>query len=144
MLQEALWDVDEEICAGGHLIKSLRFADDQATITCLVECFQDMMARMNDNAESFGMKINIKRTQVMKTSKSPWKEFTIMLGGKELAQVKQFTYLGSIVTQEGDCGRDIRTRIASVYFWRNWLPVTCFLYQPKIDAICSIFNLSVL
>ena len=38
MLQEALWDVDEGICAGGHLIKSIRYADDQATIPCLVEC----------------------------------------------------------------------------------------------------------
>ena len=35
-----------------------------------------------------------------------------MLGRKELAQVKQFTYLGSIITQDGDCGRDIRMRIA--------------------------------
>ena len=36
-----------------------------------------------------------------------------MLGGKELTEVEQFTYLGSIITQEGDYGRDIRTRIAS-------------------------------
>ena len=50
----------------------------------------------------------------MKISKSPGKEFTIMLGGKELAQVKQFTYLGSIITQEGDRGRDICKRIAHV------------------------------
>ena len=96
------------------MIKPVRFADDQATIASLVEGHQDMMARMNDNAESFGMKINIKRTQDMKISKSPGKKFTIMLGGKEMAQVKQFTYLGSIITQEGDCGRDIHTRIASV------------------------------
>ena len=46
-----------------------------------------MMARMNDNAESFGMKINIKTTQVMKISKSPGEEFMIMLGRKELARV---------------------------------------------------------
>ena len=46
--------------------KSVRFADDQAKIATLVQGLQDMMARMNDNAESFGMKINIKRTQVMK------------------------------------------------------------------------------
>ena len=95
------------------MIKSVRFADDRAAIASLVEGLQDMTARMNDNAESFGMKINIKRTQDMKISKSPGKKFTIMLGGKELAQVKQFTYLGSIITQESDCGRDIRTRIAS-------------------------------
>ena len=79
------------------MIKSVRFADDQTTrrpdlqtttIASLVEGLQDMMARMNYNAESFRMKINIKRTRVMKISKSPGEEFTIMLGGKELAQVE--------------------------------------------------------
>ena len=79
------------------MIKSVRFADSQATIASLVEGLQNMTARMNDNAESFGMKINIKRTQVMGISKSPGEEFTIMLGGKELAEVKQFTYRGSIL-----------------------------------------------
>ena len=49
-----------------RLIKSVRFADDQATIASLVEGLLDTMARMNDNGESFGMKTNIKRTQVMK------------------------------------------------------------------------------
>ena len=111
-LRKAPRDVDEGICVGVHLIKSVRFADDHATIVSLVKGLQDMMARMNHNADSFGMKINIKRTQLMKISKSLEKEFTIMLGVNELAQVKQFTHLGSIITQEGDCGRDIRTRIA--------------------------------
>ena len=35
-----------------------------------------------------------------------------MMGGKELTQVKKFTFLEGIITQEGDCGRDIRTKIA--------------------------------
>ena len=49
----------------------------------------------------------------MKISKSPGEEFTFMLGGKELAaQIKQLTYVGRIIIQEGDCGRDIRMRIA--------------------------------
>ena len=112
-LREAIWDEDEKLCVGGHLIKSVRFADSQATIASLVEGLQNMTARTNDNAESFGMKINIKRTQAMEISKSPREEFTIILGGKELARVKQFTYLGSIITQASDCGRGIRTRIAS-------------------------------
>ena len=34
MIRVALWDVDEGICVGGHLIKSVRFADDQASIAC--------------------------------------------------------------------------------------------------------------
>ena len=46
------------------------------------------MTRMNDNAESFGVKINTKKAKVMRINhESPGLEFTIMLGGKELAQV---------------------------------------------------------
>lgn len=37
---------------GGHLIKSVRFADEQTTIASSVEGLQDMMTRMNDTAES--------------------------------------------------------------------------------------------
>ena len=32
----------------------------------------------------------------------------------------------------------------SMYFWRNWLHVACFLFQQKIDTVCFIFNLPVL
>lgn len=46
----------------------------------------------------------------MKISKSLGEEFMTMMGGKELTQVKKFTFLEGIITQEGDCGRDIRTR----------------------------------
>ena len=45
------------------MIESLRFADDQATIASLVDGLQDMITRMNDTAESFGMKIDIKKTK---------------------------------------------------------------------------------
>ena len=69
MLREALWDPDEGICVGRHLIKSLRFTDDQATIASSVKGLQDMMTRMNDTAESFGMKTNTKKTKVMKIGK---------------------------------------------------------------------------
>ena len=124
------------------MIKPVRSADDQATIASLVKGLQDMTARMNDNAESFGMKINIKRTQDMKISKSPGKKFTIMLGGKELAQVKQFTYLGSIITQEGDCGRDIRTRIESAKdafsAWKELLTKSCSLTMRKCLIVKSL------
>ena len=40
MLREALCDVDEGICVGGHLSKSVRFADDQATIASSCRVFK--------------------------------------------------------------------------------------------------------
>ncbi|XP_015763039.1 PREDICTED: uncharacterized protein LOC107342095 [Acropora digitifera] len=91
-----------------------------------------------------GLKINTKKTKVMKISKSVGEEFMTMMGGKELTQVKQFTFLGGIITQEGDCGRDIRTRIAcakDAFFARKELRMKSFsLTLRKHPAISLVWS----
>ena len=59
------------------MIKSVRFADDQATMVSSVEGLQDMITRMNNTAKSFCIKINTKKTKVMspgRNLRSCWEE----------------------------------------------------------------------
>ena len=87
------------------------------------------------------MKINTKKTKVKKISKSLGEEFMTMIGGRELTQVKQFTFLGGIITQEGDCGRDIRTRIACAKDARKELLMKSFsLTLRKHPAISLVWS----
>jgi len=51
---------------GGKLIKALRFADDQAMVTGKEDDLQRMMNRLNKTTTEYGMKINTKKTKVMK------------------------------------------------------------------------------
>ena len=60
MLRDALNSMNEGIRVGGHLIKTVRFADDQATLASSVKGLQRMMGKMQENAVEYDMKINVK------------------------------------------------------------------------------------
>ena len=60
MLRDALNSMNEGIRVGGHLIKTVRFADDQATLANSVKGLQLMMGKMQENAREYDMKINVK------------------------------------------------------------------------------------
>ena len=72
-----------------------------------------MMDRLNTTSKKYGMKINIKKTKVMKISKKEEETtLNIQIEGKEIEQVKEFCYLGSSITTDAKCHREIRRRIA--------------------------------
>ncbi len=57
------------------------------------------------------MKINIKKTKVMKVSKVEG-EVNITINGTRVEQVKSFKYLGHTMTEDGRCETEIKCRIA--------------------------------
>ena len=104
MLRDALSGVNEGIRVGGHLIKTVRFADDQATLASSVKGLQLMMGKMLESVGEYDMKINIKKTKVKKICKRPGEEFTIFLEGRQLSQeLLHFNYLRSLNSQDGSC-----------------------------------------
>ena len=50
MLRDALSCVNESIRVGGHLINTVRFADDQATLASSVKGLQLKMGKMQESA----------------------------------------------------------------------------------------------
>ena len=54
--------MNEGIRVGGHLIKTVRFADDQATLATSVEGLQLMMDKMQETVEEYRKMINVKKT----------------------------------------------------------------------------------
>ena len=96
--------MNEGIRVGGHLIKTVRFADDQATLASSVKGLQLMMGKMQENAGEYDMKINVKKTKLKEISKRPGEEFTNFLEGKQLSQESShFNYFGSLITRDGSC-----------------------------------------
>ena len=47
----------------------------------------------------------------MKISNRPGEKFMIFRKGKQLSQESQFNYLGSLITQDGSCEKEITSRI---------------------------------
>jgi len=70
--------------------------------------------KVGKQAARLGLVINSDKTQVMAISKDA-KQLKIQLDGKDLQQVKEFVYLGGVVTEDGRCDADIKRRIGLTY-----------------------------
>jgi hypothetical protein len=57
------------------------------------------------------MEMNVEKTKVMRISRQP-SSVTIMIDQKQLENVECFKYLGSILTNDGRCMCEIKSRIA--------------------------------
>jgi len=112
MMMEAMEGIDEGIKVGGKLLKDVRFADDQGMIAGTEKGLQKSMDSLNTTADKYGMKINIKKTKVMRVSKKIGGKVKIEINGNRIEQVKSFKYLGSTITEDGRCESEIKIRIA--------------------------------
>ena len=100
LIQEALQYQRSGIVIGGRTVKSVRFADD-TVLLANSECeLQEMLSSLNDVVEDYGMKINEKKTKVMKISRNSQEGVNIHIKGKKLEEVNQYKYLGSILDSE--------------------------------------------
>ena len=57
------------------------------------------------------MNINIKKTKVMRVSKQGGVNVHIVLNAERIKQVAQFCYLGSLITYNSSCSKEIKARI---------------------------------
>ncbi|KAG1715012.1 Multidrug resistance-associated protein 4 [Nymphon striatum] len=112
MIQDALHEMDVGVSIGGRSVKAVRFADDTALVASSVSDLQMMMDKLNASVELYGMRINEKKTKVMKITRYQYEVINITLKGRKLEQVRQYKYLGSILDDEGKCTKDVKARIA--------------------------------
>ena len=72
---------------------------------------QGIIDKLTEIGRCYGMEMNVEETKVMRISRqqSPVK---IMIDQKQLENVECFKYLGSILTNDGRCTCEIKSRIA--------------------------------
>jgi len=75
---------------GGMLIKAIRFKDDQAMVSHTVRGLQVIMDALQDTSEKYNMRINTKKTKIMKMSTVERRTMKITVNGQNLERVKQF------------------------------------------------------
>ena len=111
MITEALENNSDGIKIGGELVAAVRYADDQAMMSHTNAGLQRIMDALNDAGTDYGMKINIKKTKLMRISKQPGKVVKLFIDGYQIEQVSSFCYLGSIITEDGRSEKEIKCRI---------------------------------
>ena len=106
----------------GRLVNNLRFADDINLMETSPDDLQAVTDHVNQQAARLGLVINIDKTKVMAVGDEHTK-LHIQINGKELEQVKEFVYLGCVVSDDGRSIADIRRRIGLTYAAFNKLGI---------------------
>ena len=97
---------------GGVNITNVRYADDTVVISDSEEKLQNLMNVVVAESEKKGLLINRKKSFCLVFSKTlPVPQCNVQVNGEMLEQVAEFTYLGSTVTSDGRCEKEIKRRI---------------------------------
>jgi hypothetical protein len=89
----------------------VKYADDLVLLAREENVLQDMVDRLIEIGRRYGMEMNVEKTKVMRSSRQP-SPMKIMIDRKQLENVEYFNYLGSIITNDARCTREIKSRIA--------------------------------
>ena len=88
-------------------INNLRCADDTIFMAESNEELKSLLMKMKEESEKVGLKLNIQKTKIMASGPiTSWQ-----IDGETMKTVTNFIFLGSKVTVDGDCGREIKRRL---------------------------------
>ena len=94
-------------------MRELLFADDSALVAHSAEEIQKIVDAFSDASKKFGLKINIKKTEVLYQPNSiRTREEDIVVDGNKLNSVLEFTYLESPISSNGCIDDEIQRRMA--------------------------------
>ena len=95
------------------LMRELLFADASALVAHSAEEMQNIVDAFSNASKKFGLKINIKKTEVLyQPNSTRTREEDIMVDGNKLNSVLEFTYLGSTISSDGCIDDEIQRRMA--------------------------------
>ena len=96
---------------GGQIIHTVKYADDLVLLAKEEKVLQDMIDKLIETRGCYGMEMNVEKTKVMGISKQMF-PVKIMIDQKQLENMESFKYLGSMLTNDGRCMCEIKSRIA--------------------------------
>ncbi len=88
----------------------LMYADDIVFTAASQEGLQNIVNAFCQALSRAGMRINLKKTVVMHCGKAPLK-INVAIGSHELEQVKEFKYVGTIVTERAQMDTELESRM---------------------------------
>ena len=85
-------------------IDNLRCADDTTLMAEHEEELKSLLMKVKEESEKVGLKLNIQKTKIMAFGPiTSWK-----IDGETMETVKNFIFLGSKITADGDCSHEIK------------------------------------
>ena len=91
----------------GRNINNLRYADDNTFMTESKEELKSLLMKVKEESEKVGLKLNIQKTKI--TASGPSTSWQI--DGETVETVRDFIFLGSKITADGDCSHEIKRHL---------------------------------
>ena len=88
----------------GRNINNLSYADDTTLLAESKEKLKNLLMRVEEESEKAGLKLNIQKMKIMASSPiTKWQ-----IDGETMETVTDFIFLGSKITEDGDCSHEIK------------------------------------
>ena len=85
-------------------INKLRYADDTTLMAESEEELKSLLMKVKKESEKAGLKLNIQKMKIMASGPiTSWQ-----IDGKTVETVADFVFLGSEITEDGDCSHEIK------------------------------------
>ena len=103
-MKAGLEEAEAAIKNAGRNINSLRYADYTALMAEIEEELKSLLMKVKEESEKAGLKLNILKTKIMVLGPIPsWQ-----IDGETMEKVRDFIFLGSKITTDGDCSHEIK------------------------------------
>ena len=88
-------------------INNPRYADDTTLMAESKEELKHLLMKVKEESEKVGLKLNIQKTKTMASGPiTSWQR-----DGETVETVADFVFLGSKITEDGDCSHEIKRRL---------------------------------
>ena len=85
----------------------LRYADDTTLLEESEEGIKSLLMKVKEESGKVGLKLNIQKTKIMASGPiTSWE-----IDGEIVETVSGFIFLGSKITADGDCSRELKRRL---------------------------------
>ena len=85
-------------------INNLRYADDNTLMAESKEALKSLLMKVKEESEKFGLQLNIQKMKIMASGPiTSWE-----IDGETVETVSDFIFLGSKITADGVCSREIK------------------------------------
>ena len=107
MRNAGLDETQAGIKIAGRNINNLRYGGDTTLMAEREEELKSLLMKVKEDSEKVGLKLNIQKTKIMASSPiTSWQ-----IDGEIMETVRDFIFLDSKITTDGDCSHEIKRRL---------------------------------
>ena len=104
MRNTGLDEAQAGIKIAGRNINNLRYEEDTTLMAEIEEELKSLLMKVKEESEKVGLKLNIQKTKIMASGPiTSWQ-----IDGESKETVRDFIFLGSKITADGDCSHEIK------------------------------------